>query len=192
MSLLALAGLVGVRGGRRLFGPLDLTLAAGGAATVTGPNGAGKTSLLRIAAGLLAPAAGTVARDGAVAWLGEATALDGEQTLAAALAFWARQDAAPDPAGRVARGLAALGVDPLAEVPVRLLSAGQRRRAALARVVASAAPLWLLDEPGNGLDAASLGLLAAAVAGHRAGGGAVMVATHQPLDLSGAQGVAVG
>lgn len=186
MSLLTLAGLAGARGGGTLFADLDLTLAAGGAALVTGPNGAGKSTLLRIAGGLLAPAAGRVERTGRVAWLGEAAALDGERTLAQALAFWAQLDGA-DVAERTVRGLAAFGLTELGEVPVRFLSTGQRRRAALARVVASRADLWLLDEPANGLDAASVTALEAAIAGHRDGGGAVLVATHQPLALPGAQ-----
>lgn len=192
MTLLRLAGVAGVRGGRVLFDALDLALAPGAAALVTGPNGAGKTTLLRIAAGLLPPAAGRVERTGATAWLGEAAALDGERTLAAALRFWARADGADDADERVARGLAAVGLAALAAVPVRFLSTGQRRRAALARVVASAAPLWVLDEPANGLDAAAEAALAALIAAHRAAGGAVLAASHQPLALPGAARVALG
>ena len=192
MTLLALAGVSTVRGGRTLFADRDLTLAAGAATVVTGPNGAGKTTLLRIAAGLVAPDAGTVERNARIAWLGESAALDGERELAAALRFWAVTDAAPDPDGRVARGLAAFDLTDLAEIPVRLLSTGQRRRGALARVVASEANLWLLDEPANGLDATAVGALESAVAVHRAAGGAVLIATHQPLDLPDAQTVRIG
>lgn len=192
MSLLTLAGLSAVRGGRTLFAALDLTLAPGEAAVATGPNGSGKTTLLRIAAGLSRADAGTVARTERVAWLGEPTALDGERTLAAALHFWANTDGLPDPEGRVARGLAMLDLSDLASVPVRLLSAGQRRRCGLARVAASGADLWLLDEPTNGLDAAAMASLERVLAEHRAAGGAVLAATHQPLALPGAQMVRIG
>ena len=151
MSLLTLTGVTAVRGGRRVFADIDLVLPPGGACIVSGPNGAGKTTLLRVAAGLLAPAAGLVERTGAVAWLGEAAALDEEQPLAAALMLWARIDGAGDE-GSVSAALCAMGLEELAEVPIRFLSTGQRRRAALARVIASGAPLWLLDEPVSGLD----------------------------------------
>lgn len=192
MSLLALAGVSAVRGGRTLFAGLDLTLRAGEAAVVTGPNGAGKTTLLRIAAGLADADAGTVDRGERIAWLGEGAALDGERSLAAALEFWAFADGEADPRGRVATGLAAFGLAALGEVPVRLLSTGQRRRGALARVVASAAALWLLDEPANGLDASAVAALETALAAHRAAGGAVLVATHQPLALPDAREVRIG
>jgi len=172
-----------LRGGRLLFEGLSFTLAPGEAALVTGPNGAGKSSLVRLAAGLLAPAAGTVEGEGARALLTEAAALDPELGLSAALRFWAalddRKNAVPD-------ALAALGLAHLAQVPVRLLSTGQRRRAALARVVASAAPVWLLDEPANGLDLASVATLEGLIADHRAGGGIALVATHLPIALPGA------
>ena len=179
MSLLALRGVACLRGGRLLFEGLDLALGPGGAALVQGPNGAGKSSLLRVAAGLLRAAAGTVER--AEAGLAdEHLALDERQSLRRALAFWVK-DPAP--------GMQAMGVDHLADVPVRMLSTGQRKRAALARVVAAGAPLWLLDEPGNGLDADGLARLEAAMAAHRAAGGAILAATHQPLALAGAQQV---
>ena len=192
MSLLTLTGVAGARGGRTVFDGIDVTLTPGGAAWMSGPNGTGKSTLLRIAAGLLAPAAGLVARQGASAWLGETAALDGERTLADALTFWAQADGLSHPTERVARGLAAVALTELAMVPVRFLSTGQRRRAALARVVASNAALWLLDEPANGLDAASVTALERVIADHRAGGGAVLVATHQPIDLPGAQRIMLG
>ncbi len=164
-----------------LFEGLDLTLAAGEAALVTGPNGVGKSSLIRIAAGLLRPVAGSVMRDGAVALLAEAHALDPELPLARALAFWI--------GARAGAALAAVGLEGLGEVPVRILSTGQRRRAGMARIVGSAAPIWLLDEPANGLDAEGMTRLETLIATHRADGGIALVATHQPIALPGAQAV---
>ena len=184
MSLLVFERVALVRGGRALADGLSFALGPGEALVVTGPNGAGKSSLLRVAAGLLAPGAGTVKRSGTVALLGEGAALDVERPLADALGFWARLDGAGE--GAVAEALHALGLAPLADLPVRMLSTGQRRRAALARVVAGGADLWLLDEPANGLDAGSVGVLEGLIAAHRARGGAVMMATHLALDVPGA------
>lgn len=181
--LLLLSNVACVRGGRLLFSGLSLRLAAGAAALVAGPNGTGKSSLLRLAAGLLPPFEGEVTRAGTVALLGEASALDGDRTLAAALAFWARLDGVADARGRVAAALAAMALESLGAVPVRLLSTGQRRRAAMARVIASGAAIWLLDEPASGLDTAAVARLEEALARHRAVGGIVLLATHQPLAL---------
>jgi heme exporter protein A len=183
-ALLRLDGVTLHRGGLVLVEGLSLVLGAGEAALVTGPNGAGKSSLIRLAAGLLAPAAGTVERAEA-ALADEHLALDERQRLADALGFWARLDRRP-------AALAAMGLDHLGAVPVRMLSTGQRKRAALARVVAGGAPLWLLDEPANGLDAEGLDRLAMAMAAHRAGGGAILAASHQPLGLDDAKPVALG
>ena len=177
-----------VRGERRLFAGLSLTLGAGEAAVVTGPNGVGKSSLIRIAAGLLAPSAGRVEAQGGVALMAEAAALDAELPLARALAFWAGIDGAAD---RVAAALDAVALTPMADAPVRWLSTGQRKRATLARVIASGAGVWLLDEPANGLDTASVAMLEALVAQHRAAGGVALVATHVPLGLPGAQALAL-
>jgi len=179
---LVLEGVACVRGGRLLFEGLDLTLGPGEAALAQGPNGVGKSSLLRVAAGLLRPAAGNVARAEA-ALADEQLALDERQQLGDALAFWV--DDAP-------AGLAAMGLEGLARVPVRVLSTGQRKRAALAWVVASKAPLWLLDEPANGLDADGLARLEAAMAAHRAAGGAILAASHQRIALADAKLVALG
>ena len=176
-------GLACVRGGRLLFKGLTFALEAGGAALVTGPNGIGKSSLLRVLAGLLDPYAGTVTTQGRLALADEKLALDPEQTVKAALSFWAGLDGTDF----LGDALTAVALDHLADVPVRILSTGQRKRAVLARTLASGADIWLLDEPGNGLDAASLARLDAAMATHRAKGGIIIAASHQPLGLAQAQ-----
>ena len=180
-ALLSLTNVACLRGGRLLFEDMNLTLAPGGAAVLTGPNGAGKSSLIRVAAGLLRASGGLVQRSGAAALADEGLALDPRLTLARALGFWARLDG-----GDAGAGMAAMGVAHLARVPVRMLSTGQRKRAVLARVIASGAPLWLLDEPGNGLDPEGLERLREAMAAHRARGGAILAATHQPIGLDDA------
>ena len=159
------------RGGRLLFEGLDLAVGPGEALQVTGPNGSGKSSLLRLAAGLLGLEAGKV-EAAPVALADDNLALDRELPLSRALRFWG---------GDVDAALAALDLTPLADVPVRLLSAGQRRRASVARAAASGAPLWLLDEPANGLDSASVGRLGDLIEGHRSAGGAVVAASHSAL-----------
>ena len=180
---LAFNRVAGVRRGETLFAAISFALQPGDALLVTGPNGAGKSTLIRIAAGLLSPSAGEVVRTERAALLAEQAALDGELSVAAALAFWARLDGGET---SVAVALDDLALAPLAQVPVRMLSTGQRRRVAMARVVASGAPLWLLDEPANGLDAAAIARLEALVARHRASGGVVVVATHLPVAVPGA------
>jgi heme exporter protein A len=180
-----------VRGGRLLFSGVSFDLGPGDAAIVTGPNGIGKSSLIRIAAGLLAPFDGAVTCEVDRALLTEASALDTDRSLVAALRFWAGLDRAPDPDTRVARAVEALDLEALAGIPVRLLSTGQRRRASIARVAASAASVWLLDEPANGLDLASVARLEALIATHRAAGGMALVATHLPLALPGAREIAL-
>jgi heme exporter protein A len=175
-----------VRGGRTLFENVQFALESGQAAIVTGPNGTGKSSLLRVAAGLLEAAAGTVVRTGRIALADENAALDRDRTLADALGFWAGLDRRRDGLGAA---MAAVGLDALGPVPVRMLSTGQRKRAALARVIASGADIWLLDEPTNGLDADAIARLETACAAHVAAGGIVLAATHQPLNLPNATSV---
>lgn len=180
-AALRLENVACLRGGRMLFRGVNLALGPGQGAVLTGPNGIGKSSLLRICAGLLPAYAGRIERAGMIALADEKMALDQDATLGEALAFWAGIDGIGQ-AG-VAEALEAMAMSPLALVPVRMLSTGQRKRAALARVIASKAEIWLLDEPGNGLDAASLDLLGRAVQRHLAGGGIVVAASHQPLPI---------
>ena len=165
-------GLALVRGGRRLLDGLDFALNSGEGLHLTGPNGCGKSSLIRLIAGLLTPAAGTIER-AEPSLADEHLALDRELPLGRALAFWRGP--------KLSEAMAAFDLVPIADVPVRMLSTGQGRRARLARVMASGAPLWLLDEPLNGLDAAGSDQLAEAIAGHRASGGGVVTASHAPL-----------
>ena len=172
------------RGERLLFRGLSLALAPGEALQVSGPNGTGKSSLIRILAGLLRPYAGTVERSGGQALLDERPALDEHLPLSRALAFWERLD------GQRA-DLTRLGLGELTEVPFGYLSTGQRKRAALARVIAQDAPIWLLDEPLNGLDVAAVALVESIIAEHCAGGGIALVASHQPIALPGAQVLAL-
>lgn len=172
------------RGERVLFARLELALAAGEACQVTGPNGTGKSSLIRILAGLLRPFAGTVAVEGAMALLDERPAIDEHLPLGRALALWQRLDGdAPD--------LARLGLADLVEVPFGYLSTGQRKRAALARVLGQRAPVWLLDEPLNGLDSAAVAMVEAIIAEHCAQGGIAVVASHQPIALPGSRTLAL-
>jgi len=164
------------RGDRILFRGLSFGLSSGEVVHLAGPNGIGKSSLIRILAGLLRPYAGTVERTGGLALSDERLALDGHEPLERALAFWQRIDGA----GQVE---ADFGLADLLDVPVRYLSTGQRKRAALARVAASGAPLWLLDEPLNGLDTHWSCIAQAAIKAHCKAGGAVIIASHQPLSL---------
>ena len=171
------------RGDRLLLTGLSFALAAGDSLHLAGPNGIGKSSLIRLLAGLLPPFSGSVDREGAVALADERAALDPQQVLGRALGFWAGLDAAPDE--RRATAAATLGLTDLLAVPVGYLSTGQRKRAVLARVLASGAPIWLLDEPLNGLDAAACASVERIVADHCGAGGIAVLASHQPLALTG-------
>ena len=189
-ALLTLDKVACIRGERLLFEGLSLTLARGEALWLRGPNGAGKSSLIRLAAGLLPPAAGRVERRERIALIDEAAALDAELPLRRALDVWARIDTVDGP--RVTQAMEAMALTPLADVPVSMLSTGQRKRAGMARVIASAAPIWLLDEPANGMDDAARARLVAAIAAHRAGGGAVLLASHFALGLEGLRELDMG
>lgn len=177
------------RGDRLLFEGLSFAVAPGGALHLEGRNGSGKSSLLRIIAGLLAPVDGAVTGGGARAYLGHDVALKPRMRLGTELAHWARLDGGM---ARLAAAMAAMNVAVLADLPCRHLSSGQRRRAGLARVLASGAGLWLLDEPTAGLDAASSALLAEAMATHRAGGGMIVAAVHGDIGLDAPQIVRLG
>lgn len=159
------------RGGRLLFENLDLILRAGESVHVAGPNGSGKSSLIRLAAGLLRPERGRI-HTVALALADDQLALDRELPLRRALSFWG---------GDADRGMELLGLAGFADVPVAFLSSGQLKRGTLARVVASTAALWLLDEPLNALDSDGQSRLADAVNQHLRAGGAVLAASHQPL-----------
>ncbi len=187
--LVEASGLAAFRGERLVLEGVSLAVPPGAALLLLGPNGSGKSTLLRVLAGLKRPDAGTIAWCDAsvspVAYLAHADAIKPGLTVAENLRFAA--------AGRpVEPALAALGLADLAELPARMLSAGQRRRLALARLQLSRAPLWLLDEPTLGLDTASLALLAALLAAHRAAGGGVVAATHQDLVLPAAAVLRLG
>lgn len=167
------------RGERLLFRGLSLKLGRGEALHVTGANGVGKSSLIRILAGLLRPLTGQVARHGAVDLVDERHALDPDLALGSALRFWADLDRVGP--GALESCSDRMGLTSLLNVPVRYLSTGQRKRAALARLQARAAPIWLLDEPLNGLDSGGVGLVEEVIAEHLSNGGLAIIASHQPL-----------
>ncbi len=190
LPILQAAGLAAFRGERLVFRDVGFTLEAGGALLLTGPNGSGKSTLLRLLAGLVRPAAGTLTWDGRdaladppaharlVAYVGHQDAVKLGLTVAENLHFAARLGG-----GVVSDALVAVGLADLADLPARMLSAGQRRRLALARLALSRAPLWLLDEPTLGLDAESVERVGTLLKSHRARGAMVIAATHLPLPM---------
>jgi len=185
--LLQAAGLAAFRGEKLVFRDVDFTVPDGGALLLTGPNGSGKSTLLRVLAGLLQPAAGEVRWDGQVAYVGHQDAVKPALTAAENLRF-----AAAVGGGDIAAALAATGLQTLADLPARMLSAGQRRRLALARLLLTGAMLWLLDEPTLGLDAASVEQFGGVLARHRERGGILVAATHLPLPMDTAAELALG
>jgi heme exporter protein A len=183
------------RGQRLLFTELNFALTAGEAAVLTGANGAGKTSLLRAVAGLLRPEGGRIAfadragaaldpdeaRAGAVHLLGHHDGLKSQRTAGDELDFWTRWlGGTPDAA---AHAIDTLALGPLLPLEVRVLSAGQRRRLALARLIAAPRPLWLLDEPMAPLDAARRAQFGVLMAEQLRGGGMILAAVHDPLPV---------
>jgi heme exporter protein A len=193
ISSLTAEKLACARGTRRLFDGLSFRATAGQALALEGANGAGKTSLLRLIAGFLPQAAGRVflTEDGKeiaepeergprIAWLGHQDALKSSFTVSEQLAFFGKLY---DRSGDHAALLEQVGLTRQAELPCRYLSAGQRRRLGLARLLLSQRPLWLLDEPFAALDSAGKGLVARLIALHCGQGGIVLAATHEPLGL---------
>ncbi len=212
MPLFTGTGLVCFRGERTVFAGLGFALAAGGALMLRGPNGSGKSSLLRLMAGLGRPL------DGAIAWgaepitedieahnarihyIGHADPVKPVLTVAENLMFWTslrskanvelrRKDGVGE---AIQSALARLGIGHLAEVPGRFLSAGQKRRVNLARLLAAPAPLWLLDEPHTALDRAAMKRLDDAIGEHRDGGGMVVMASHAEAAPGGAEAIDLG
>jgi heme exporter protein A len=190
------------RGGRRILEALSFEVAGGEALLLTGPNGAGKTTLMRTLAGFLKPEAGDVRLEGgdldlAVAeqchFIGHLNGLKASLTVGENLSFWASYlGGNPLTQDRVARGLDAFQIGHLASIPTGYLSAGQKRRAALARLLVAERPLWLLDEPTSSLDARSSELVRDAIESHLAQGGLAVVATHMPLGLRAARELKLG
>ena len=175
-----LCNLAVARGGVTVLQGLDLTLTAGQALILRGPNGSGKTTLLRTLAGLQPPAAGSFeVPPEAVAYAAHADGLKPSLTVAENLTFWASIHGTPE----IAAALKALDLSALQHRPAGQLSAGQKRRLGLARLLVTGRPIWLLDEPTVSLDAASVSLFAEIVQRHLAGGGIAVIATHADLDL---------
>ena len=171
-----------IRGNRLVLRGLSVTARSGDVIWVRGANGCGKSTLLRLIAGLLHATAGSMQTEGRIALADENLALDANLTVAKALMFWADMDGASADARSTA--LADMDLQGLAQVPVRFLSTGQRKRASIARVLTSKADIWLLDEPYNGLDSASCARLDQAITAHAAAGGIVLVAAHQPPSIN--------
>jgi heme exporter protein A len=199
MQRLIASDLACERGGRQVFAGLSFTVKAGEALVVTGRNGAGKSSLLRLVAGLVRIAGGTLQAEGGEAdatvpeqahYLGHLDAHKPALSVAENLAFW--RDWLGGGGLALDDSLAAVDLAHLADLPAAYLSAGQRRRLSIARLLAARRPLWLLDEPTSALDAASQVRLAGLMEEHLAGGGLIMAATHMPLGLKAARELRIG
>lgn len=192
------SGLACVRNGREVFAGLGFSVGTGEALLITGRNGAGKSSLLRMIAGLVRVAAGRLALADAdpdqtipeqAHYLGHQDALKPALTVAENLSFWARYLDGSEP---VQGALAAVGLSALAGLPAGYLSAGQRRRLSIARLLAAKRPLWLLDEPTSALDREAQDTLAGLMRQHLSGGGIIVAATHGPIGLDGAKELRLG
>ena len=179
-----------VRGGREVFSGLDFEARSGEAIAVTGPNGSGKTSLLRLVAGLLSMAGGSIDLEGGEAeltlpeqahYLGHRDAMKPALSVLENLSFW--RDFLGGDGSDAAQSLQLVGLDHAAHLPAAYLSAGQRRRLSIARLLATPRPIWLLDEPTSALDAAGQDLFAALMTEHLGRGGLIIAATHLPLGV---------
>jgi heme exporter protein A len=187
------------RGGRTVFSGLNFSLSGGAVMMVTGRNGAGKSSLLRMIAGLICISAGRLELTGGepdatlaeqAHYLGHQDALKPSLSVLENLRFWA--DFLGEAGVTLEPALAAVDLAPLADLPAAYLSAGQRRRLSIARLIAAKRPLWLLDEPTSALDVQSQNRLAGLMRDHLAGGGMIMAATHGPIGLERARELKVG
>jgi len=190
LTLVEASALTAIRGGRTLFRDLSFRIESGNVLCVEGANGVGKTSLLRMLAGFLAPASGTIRigdvgdsdeRGKFVGWLGHHDGVKAQVTVHETLVFFAqiyRGD------GKVDEAMETVGLTRLADLPGQYLSAGQKKRVALARLKLCGRPLWLMDEPLASLDVAGKKIAADLIAAHCAGGGIAIVATHEPLGIA--------
>ena len=194
--VLELSNLACRRGGRMLFSGMDLSLTEGDAALITGPNGSGKSSLLRVIAGLIQPLQGQIRWEGqnaqkfsnnfrsALRYVGHSDGLQPVLSVLENLKYWSQLYGSSQDLEKLNRGLESVGLFDLSELPARVLSAGQRRRLALARAIATEGRLWLLDEPTVALDRQSINRIETAISEFRASGGIVIASTNAPLNLS--------